>query len=148
LISEDLREAIGLALSLSVSGIYAGYRFGQLIANGQLLGVLSKAGYEIKGGGNLGAKALVPLRDLYGIAVFNGMGLCVFFNVWYLVWAARLPFATRLCEIWSVRFLILWFVCMMILMLGGLVPVRRFNKRLDAIYGGAQVRQSATRQRD
>jgi hypothetical protein len=145
--TDDLGMVIALALSVAVSGAYAGYRFGQLFANGQLLGVLSKAGYDIKAGGNLGSEALVPLRDLYGIAIVTGMCFCAFFNIWWLGWAIDIPIASNFKE-WRWRFLILWVVCMIILFFGGLVPVRRFNRRLDAIYGGAEARQVAARQRD
>ena len=95
----------------------------------------------------MGSKALVPLRDLYGIAVLTGMSLCAFFNIWWLAWSLDLQFASVFRE-WKLRFLVLWFVCMLIFILVGLVPVRRFNKRLDAIYGGADTRQAAARQRD
>jgi hypothetical protein len=145
--TQDLEMTIALSLSVAVSGGYAGYRFGQLIANGQLLGVLSNAGYEIKAGGNLGSKALVPLRDLYGIALMTAMSLCAFINMWWLAWTFHIPFASNSKD-WNFWFFVLWLVCMMILVLGGLVPVRRFNKRLDAIYGGTEARLAAARQRD
>lgn len=129
-----------LGLLLTGCGGYAGYRFGQLIANGQLLSVLAAAGKDIRGGVDLGIRALAPLRDLYGIALLVGIALCAYFNVWWAGWAAGIPAFTQY-DHWQPLFLALWVVSIFVLLFAYLVPVRRFKRRLNEIYGDSDVRR-------
>lgn len=139
------RQPLGLMLTLGlvlvVCAGYAGFRFGQFYANGHLFRLLEERGHDLRGGGNLVAQAIIPLRQLYSIAVIATLVLCGFFNLWWLGWAMHLPVADAFSQ-WRFPFLVLSVVGVLALLVVGLVPVQRFNRRLTAIQGSAEERRS------
>lgn len=141
-------EILILGAVLATCAGYTGYRFGQFYANGNLFQILADRGHELRGGGSLVAEAIVPLRQLYSIAVIAGLFLCCFFNVWWAAWAFHLPVAENYVQ-WQYPFLGMAGVSVVALLVVGLVPVRRFTRRLAAIQGDPIMRQSMVkRQRD
>jgi hypothetical protein len=133
-----------LAAVLLVCGAVLGYRVGQLRVNGSALEIISQQGLEIYSGGDRGAHAIKPFRDLFGLALQVGLTICLWHNFWLLAWSLGL----RTSDQWRLPYMLTWVVSIAILLTIGLLPVRTFNRRLNIIYGGPEARRRFAQQRD
>jgi hypothetical protein len=135
-----------LALVMVGVGFVVGQLLGHLFGFGQLNRVMKRHRISLAGISTPGARAAMrSLEEVFGFAVLGSMVMCGWFALWWVVWHLGFdPLGYR--SIWFYLFVALWLVSFTVFIFAGRWPALSFQRSLDALFGGADMREAIDRQ--